>query len=101
MNALAKCSKGKKVINSSLIYLFKGMAAAGFIPAELGAMLDRIPGGLTLEVVEQMAARVGADAGIGGGLDTLLGQPVNLLCNFLPPEKKEELTGLLQLLNGQ
>lgn len=101
MSEFAKCRKGKEFLNGTLIYMFKGMAAAGFVPQEVVAMIENIPGGLTLELVDQIASRARGTAGVGGGLDTLLGQPMYMLNNFLPSDKKEELSQLLLALNGQ
>lgn len=100
MSDYAKCRKGRAFLDGCMGYLFKGMIAAGFVPAEMGAMIDQIPGGLTLDMVDAMAAQAGASAGVGGGLDTLLGQPIALLTNFLPEEKKTEMNQLISELNG-
>ena len=42
----------------------------------------------------------GQTAAGGDGLSVLLSQPLSLLLNFLPQEKKDELDALLAELNG-
>ena len=76
-----------------------GMAAAGFIPKELLTALDQIPGGINLAVIDMLAQRAGNAAGGASGLQVLMGQSLSVLYNFLPQEKKEELTVLIRELN--
>lgn len=100
MNEFAKTHKGRAFINRALPDFLRGMVAAGFIPKEAGTVLETIPGGITLEMLDKFAATAGAAAGVGGGTDALLGQPISMLTHFITAEKKTELTALLTELNG-
>ena len=79
--------------------MIKGMAAAGFIPKEMAAMLEQLPGGVNLAAIDMLAQRAGNAAGGTGGVQVLLGQPLGMLDGFLPKEKQEELHKLLAELN--
>lgn len=99
MGEFAKSPKGHKFLDETIQHMIRGMAMAGFVPKELLKLADSIPGGLNLAVIDMLAQRAGHAAGGASGLDTLMGQPLSVLCSFLPQEKKEELTALLDELN--
>ncbi len=100
MGEFAKSPKGHHFLDENIEYMVRGMAMAGFIPKELLALADSIPGGLNLTVIDMLAKRAGNDAGGTSGIQVLLGQPLNILNSFLPQEKKDELTALFRELNG-
>ena len=100
MGEFAKSRKGHKFLDENVVYMIRGMAMAGFIPKELLALADSIPGGLNLNTIDMLARRAGNAAGGTGGVQVLMGQPLNMLVGFLPPEKKEELSALLEQLNA-
>lgn len=79
--------------------MVRGMAMAGFIPKELLTLADSIPGGLNLAVIDMLAQRAGNAAGGTSGIQVLMGQPLSILDSFLPQEKKEALSTLLEQLN--
>lgn len=98
MALLAKVPKMRKFLDENIIYLVKGMAAAGYIPKELLGFLDNLPGKPDLNTLNMIAKRAGERGGGAGGvqgLDALLGQPVSVLLSLLTEEKKQELVGLL------
>ena len=101
MGMLAGEPKGRKFLDENIIYLVRGMVAAGYIPEQILQVADQIPGGLTLGAMEMISKRSGRGQGVGGatGLDALLGQPTSVLTGFLPKEKKKELKLLLEELN--
>ena len=101
MKLLAKIPETRKFLDENIVYMVKGMAAAGFIPNQLLGFIDSLPGGLTLDAMNLIAQKAGHSGGAGGvtGLDALLGQPVSILMSFLPGEKKREITDLLKELN--
>lgn len=72
----------------------------GFIPKEGMDMLEQIPGGITLSVINMMAERAGGAFAATGGVNTLLSQNLSLLYGFLPEENKAELNALINELNG-
>lgn len=100
MSEYAKTRKGKAFINSVLVCFFRGMMAAGFVPKEAEALLNALPGGLTLDTLEAFASKAGADSGMGGGANALLSQPISMLSYFIPEEKKAELNQLIIELQG-
>lgn len=100
MNDFAKSLKGHKFLDENIVYFIKGMAAAGYIPEQAVAMLDQTPGGINLKVIDMLAARSGQMATGGSGLQVLMGQSLSILNNFLPEEKKAELTALIDELNA-
>lgn len=100
MGDFAKSLKGHKFLDENIGYMVKGMAAAGYIPPEAAAMLDQIPGGINLAVIDMLAARAGQTATGASGIQTLMGQSLGILNNFLPQEKKDELAVLIDELNG-
>ena len=101
MGEFVKTTKGFRFIDENVKYMVLGMAQAGFIPAEAMEMLDKIPGGINLNVIRMMGQRMNADATGNDGVDTLMSQSLGILYNFLPQEKREELDGLIAELNGQ
>ena len=99
MGDFAKSKKGHAFLDANVDYMVRGMAAAGYIPKEALAMLDQIPGGLTLDVINAMASRVGQDVAGKSGLSVLMAQSLGILEMFLPEEKKQELRDLIEELN--
>lgn len=99
MGEFAKSPKGHKFLDENIQHMIRGMAMAGFIPKEILAVADQIPGGLNLAVIDMLAQRAGNAAGGASGLQTLMGQPLSILQSFLPDEKKDELERLLDELN--
>ena len=79
------------------------MIYLGYIPESFNAVIEQIPGGLTLNALEMISKRSGASQGAGGqrGIGALLSQPVSNLNSFLPKEKKEELLRVIEELNRQ
>ena len=96
----AKSLKGHKFLDENIGYMVRGMAAIGYIPQQAMAMLDQIPGGINLAVIDMLAARTGQTATGQSGVQTLMSQSLSILTNFLPQEKKDELSILLGELNG-
>ncbi|HJA67780.1 MAG TPA: glycoside hydrolase family 3 C-terminal domain-containing protein [Candidatus Mediterraneibacter cottocaccae] len=101
MGEFVKTTKGCQFIDENIKYMVMGMAQAGFIPPEAMEMLEKIPGGINLNVIRMMGQRMNADATGNDSVNTLMSQSLGILCNFLPSEKKEELDGLIAELNGQ
>lgn len=99
MGEFAKSPKGRKFLDENIGFMVRGMAMAGFIPKELLALADSIPGGINLAVIDMLAQRAGNAAGGTGGVQTLMGQPLSILNSFLPQEKKDELAELIAELN--
>lgn len=99
MGEFSKSIRGHQFLDENIGHMVRGMAAAGFIPGELLAALDQIPGGINLAVIDMLAQRAGNSAGGASGLQVLMGQPLSVLHGFLPQEKKDELTVLIQELN--
>ncbi|MDO5143959.1 MAG: glycoside hydrolase family 3 C-terminal domain-containing protein [bacterium] len=99
MGEFKKSPKGYKFLDENIQHMIRGMALAGFIPKELLALADSIPGGMNLAVIDMLAQRAGHTAGGASGLDTLMGQPLSVLNSFLPQEKKDELMALFAELN--
>ena len=64
-------------------------------------MIETVGDNVTLSTMAEMATASGQNIGGGSGLEVLLGQPLNLLAQFLPPEDKVELDALLDVLNGK
>lgn len=99
MGEFAKSPKGHKFLDENIEYMVRGMAMAGFIPKELLTLADSIPGGLNLAVIDMLAQRAGNAAGGTSGIQVLMGQPLSILDSFLPQEKKDALSTLLEQLN--
>ena len=101
MGMLAGTEPGRRFLDENIIYLIRGMVAAGYIPEQILQAADQIPGGLTLGAMEMIAERSGHQGGVDGasGLDALLGQPTSVLASFLPREKKKELLAVMEELN--
>lgn len=99
MGDFAKSKKGHAFLDANVGYMVRGMAAVGYIPKEALAMLDQIPGGLTLDVINAMASRVGQDVAGKSGLSVLMAQSLSVFEMFLPDEKKQELRELIAELN--
>ena len=100
MGEFSKSPKGHRFLDEAIGYMVRGMAAAGLIPSGMLAALDGILGGINLKTIDMLAQRAGSAAGGTGGVQVLMGQPLAILNNFLPEEKKEELCALLTQLNG-
>lgn len=100
MGEFTKSPKGYKFLDENIEYMIRGMAMAGFIPKELLAAAESIPGGLNLAVIDMLAQRAGNAASGTSGVQTLMSQPLSVLYSFLPQEKKDELTALFNELNG-
>ena len=89
-----KSRKGHAFLDSNISFMIRGMAANGYIPKEAMAVLDQIPGGISMAVIDAMASRMGHQE--GAGLDVLMAQSLGVLEMFLPEENKEELRSLIQ-----
>lgn len=96
-----KSKRGKTFLDANVGYMISGMATMGYIPQ---ALLDAIgykqgmPVGLAMiDRVAQLAGSNREDA--PSGTVTLLKQPLAILFNFLPQEKKDELLGVIAELN--
>ena len=99
MSDFAKSLKGHKFLDENISYMVRGMAAMGYIPEQAMAMLDQIPGGINLAVIDMLAARTGQAATGQSGVQVLMGQSLGMLNSFLPQEKKDELAALIEELN--
>lgn len=95
----AKSKKARAFLDENILFMIKGMAASGYIPQEAMAMLEQVPGGISLDVINAMASRMGHRS--GAGLDVLMAQSLGVFEMFLPEEKKQELRDLIQKLNEQ
>lgn len=93
----AKSKRAHAFLDENIIYMIKGMAANGYIPQEAMAMLEQVPGGISLDMINAMASRMGHQSGVG--LDVLMAQSLGIFEMFLPEEKKRELRELIQELN--
>ncbi|MDE7266883.1 MAG: glycoside hydrolase family 3 C-terminal domain-containing protein [Lachnospiraceae bacterium] len=93
----AKSKKAHTFLDENIIFMIKGMAANGYIPQEAMAMLEQVPGGISLDMINAMASRMGHQS--GAGLDVLMAQSLGVFEMFLPEEKKQELRELIQKLN--
>lgn len=93
----AKSKNARIFLDENVIYMIKGMAANGYIPQEAMGMLEQIPGGISLDMINAMASRVGHQT--GAGLDVLMAQSLGVFEMFLPEEKKQEMSRLIQKLN--
>ena len=100
MGEFTKSPKGYKFLDENIEHMIRGMAAVGFLPKEILTMVDQIPGGLNLAVIDMLAQRAGNAASGTSGIQTLMGQSLSILYSFLPQEKKDELTALINELNG-
>ena len=100
MSDFVKSKRGHAFIDQNIGHMVRGMAAMGFIPKEGMDMLEQIPGGITLSVINMMAERAGGAFAATGGVNTLLSQNLSLLYGFLPEENKAELNALINELNG-
>lgn len=95
----AKSKKARAFLDENIIFMIKGMAANGYIPQEAMAMLDQVPDGVSLDMINAMAGSMGHRS--GAGLDVLMAQSLGVFEMFLPEEKKQELRELIQKLNEQ
>ena len=93
----AKSKKAHAFLNENIIFMIKGMAANGYIPQEAMTMLEQVPGGISLDMINAMASRMGHQS--GAGLDVLMAQSLGVFEMFLPEEKKQELRELIRKLN--
>lgn len=93
----AKSRRGHAFLDRNIGYMIRGMAANGYIPKEAMAILELIPGGISMAVIDAMASRMGHQD--GAGLDVLMAQSLGVFEMFLPAETKEELGQLIQELN--
>ena len=99
MSDFSKSLKGHKFLDENIGFMVRGMAAMGYIPEQAMAMLDQIPGGINLAVIDMLAARAGQAATGQSGVQVLMGQSLGMLNSFLPQEKKDELAALIEELN--
>ena len=99
MGELAKTAEGRAFLDENMGYMIHGMAAAGFLSAEVLGLLEQMPGGITLSSLGALARQAGNHAGGNGELQMLTGQPLSFLIRALPGEKQAELTALLERLN--
>ncbi len=95
MGEFAKSHKGRSFLDENIIYMIRGMIEVGFIPAEMGVVLDQLSGAVTLDVLDRLSEKAGRGSGETGGVQVLMGQPLGILDQFLPKEKKERLKQLL------
>ena len=93
----AKSKKAHAFLDENIIFMIKGMAANGYIPQEAMAMLEQVPGGVSLDMINAMASRMGHQS--GAGPDVLMAQSLGVFEMFLPEEKKQELRELIRKLN--
>lgn len=93
----AKSRKGRAFLDENIVHMIRGMAASGYIPKEAMSMLEQVPEGISLAMIDAMASRIGHQE--GAGLKVLMAQSLGVFEMFLPEEKKEELRGLIQELN--
>ncbi len=93
----AKSRKGYAFLDRNIEYMIRGMAANGYIPKEAMTVLEQIPGGISMKVIDAMASRMGHQE--GAGMDVLMAQSLGVFEMFLPEENKEELRKLIQELN--
>lgn len=100
MGEFAKSHRGRKFLDDHILYMIRGMIEVGFIPAEMGVILDQIPGGVTLDILDKISEKAGRGSGESGGVQVLMGQPLGILEQFLPKEKKTELKQLLAELTA-
>lgn len=101
MGEFVNSIKGRKFLDDHIIYMIRGMMAAGFIPAEMGTLLDQIPGGVNLAALDMIAEKAGRGESGTSGLQALMGQPLGMLDQFLPEANKQELRNLMtELMNG-
>lgn len=93
----AKSRKARAFLDENIVFMIKGMAANGYIPKEAMTMLEQVPGGISLDMIDAMASRMGHQS--GAGLDVLMAQSLGVFEMFLPEEKKQELRELIRELN--
>lgn len=93
----AKSKKARAFLDENIVFMIKGMAANGYIPKEAMAMLEQVPGGISLDMINVMANRMGHQS--GAGLDVLMAQSLGVFEMFLPEEKKQGLRELIRELN--
>ena len=97
MEELARSKKGYAFVDANIDYLMRGLVTIGMMPAQL---LEAVPGRIDLAAIDYLAELSGNAASGTGGVQTLLSQPLSILNSFLPEERKEELTVLLDELNA-
>lgn len=102
MNEFAKSKKGKVFLDDNIGYMIGGMAAMGFIPQALLDAIGYQPGmPISLELIDRVGQMAGGNReDVPSGSSALLNQPLMILNSFLPQEKKEDLSQLLQELNS-
>ena len=99
MKDLASAPEGYKFLNENICYMIRGMAQMGYVPKEILAVAEQLPGGLTLDTINMLAGRSGMTKGGSGGLETLLAQSLTVFTAFLPSEKRDELEKMIDKLN--
>lgn len=99
MDELAKTAEGRSFLDENMGYVIRGMAAAGFLSAEVVSLLEQMPGGITLSAIHALSRQTGNHAGGSGELQMLMGQPLSFLVRALPDEKQAQLAALLARLN--
>lgn len=92
-----KSKKARAFLDENIIFMIKGMAVSGYIPKEAMVMLEQVSGGISMDMINAMAERMGQKS--GAGLDVLMAQSLSIFEMFLPKEKKQELWELIQKLN--
>ena len=98
LGEFAKSRKGYAFLDRNIGFMIRGMAANGYIPREAMDVLEQVPGGISMAVINVMASRMGHQE--GAGLDVLMAQSLGVFEMFLPEENKEELRRLIRELNG-
>ena len=99
MSEFVKSPKGFHFLDENIHFLIEGMAQIGLIPKEILGVVSRLPGKLNLAAIEMLASKAGSTAGGASGLKVLLDQPLGTLMNFMPQEKRDALTTLINELN--
>lgn len=99
MRDFADFAEGYAFLNMSIQYMIRGMAAMGYVPNDIVAMFETIPGGLTLDSINKIGVHSQHGRGGENGLTVLLNQSLGILVSFLPHDKKKELDDVIYALN--
>ncbi len=92
MKNLEKTAEGSRLLDENIGALVNGLAAAGFVPMQAVEAAKAMGGGkINLKAVQMLAESSGHAGAGGGGIDTLLNQPVSMLVGFLGEEKRRNL----------
>lgn len=95
MSLFAKSPRGRDFLNQNAHLMIRGMTAAGFMPKELLPALEQLGPEPDLIALGGFFQSMGS----ADGMETLFEQPLSILDAFLPPDRKENLRGLLAALN--